>query len=47
MDEKELREHIAQQIESFEIGELNGVGMKYIAARIARGLPVGIVATNE
>jgi hypothetical protein len=36
-----MREHIAQQIEAIPLGEdnaqLNGVGMRMMAARVARG----------
>lgn len=34
--EGELREKIAQTIESVQIGSLNGLGMQIIAAKIAR-----------
>jgi hypothetical protein len=36
-----MREHIAQQIEAIDLGEdnaqLNGLGMRIMAARVARG----------
>ena len=36
-----MREHIAQQIEAISLGEdneqLNGLGMRMIAAKVARG----------
>lgn len=36
-----MREHIAQQIEAIPLGEenaqLNGLGMRMMAARVARG----------
>ncbi len=38
----DTREQIAEEIEALEIGELNAVGMRYIAARVARGLPTKI-----
>jgi uncharacterized membrane protein (DUF441 family) len=37
-EEQEIREEIATQIEAVEIKELNGLGMKIIAAEIARGV---------
>jgi hypothetical protein len=40
MNEKELREQIAKEIENIDVSgnaQLNGLGMKIIAARIARG----------
>jgi hypothetical protein len=39
MNEKELREKIAKEIESVNIedSETNGLGMKIIAAKIVRG----------
>ena len=38
---KEIREEIAQQIEAVDLGgsaQLNGLGMKILAAKIARGI---------
>ena len=38
---KEIREEIAQQIEAIDLGgsaQLNGLGLKILAAKIARGL---------
>jgi hypothetical protein len=39
MDEKQIREQIANDIEAINIEEskTNGVGMKILAAKIARG----------
>ena len=39
MDEKQLREQIAQEIEAIDIDQshTNAVGMKILAATIARG----------
>jgi len=39
MNEKELREKIAKEIESVDIedSKTNGLGMRIIAAKIARG----------
>jgi len=39
MNEQELREQIAQQIEAIEIenSKTNAVGMKILAAKVARG----------
>jgi len=40
MDEKQIRETIAKEIEAIDLGgsaQINGVGMKIIAAKIARG----------
>ena len=37
---KEMRESIAKEIESIDLGDsaqINGVGMKILAAKIARG----------
>ena len=34
---KQLREQIAQDIEAIEVGSSNGVGMKSLAAEVARG----------
>lgn len=36
-EEQKIREEIAKEIEAVEIKELNGLGMKIIAAEIARG----------
>ena len=40
MDEKELREQIAKAIESIEIlpDETNALGMRIMAAKVARGI---------
>ena len=41
MDEKQIREQIAKEIEAIDLGDtaqINGLGMKIIAARIARGI---------
>ena len=39
MDEKEIREQIAKEIEAIDIDQshTNAVGMKILAARVARG----------
>ncbi len=39
MNEKQLREQIAQEIEAIEIeaSKTNAVGMKILAAKVARG----------
>jgi hypothetical protein len=39
MDEKQIREQIAKEIEAIDInqGQTNAVGMKILAAKIARG----------
>jgi hypothetical protein len=39
MDEKQIREQIAKEIEAIEIevSKTNAVGMKILAAKIARG----------
>jgi hypothetical protein len=37
MDEKELREQIAKQIEAIPITVENAIGLQIIAAKIARG----------
>jgi hypothetical protein len=40
MDEKQIRETIAKEIEAIDLGgsaQINGVGMKILAARVARG----------
>ena len=40
MDEKQIRETIAKEIEAIDLGgnaQINGVGMKILAAKIARG----------
>ena len=40
MDEKQIREKIAKEIEAIDLGgnaQINGVGMKILAARVARG----------
>jgi len=37
MNEQELREQIAQEIEAVEVTSENGMGMQIIAAKIARG----------
>lgn len=37
MNEQELREQIAKDIEAYEIGKENALGMRMIAAEIARG----------
>ena len=39
MDEKQLREQIAQQIEAIEVeaSKTNAVGMQILAAKVARG----------
>ena len=39
MDEKQIRETIAKEIEAIDLGgsaQVNGVGMKILAAKIAR-----------
>jgi hypothetical protein len=39
MDEKQIRETIAKEIEAIDLGgsaQINGVGMKILAAKIAR-----------
>ena len=40
MDEKQIREIIAKEIEAIDLGgsaQINGVGMKILAAKVARG----------
>ena len=40
MDEKQIRETIAKEIEAINLGgsaQINGVGMKILAAKVARG----------
>lgn len=37
-EEQQIREEIAVQIEAVDLKELNGLGMKIIAAEIARGI---------
>ena len=40
MDEKKIRETIAKEIEAIDLGgsaQINGVGMKILAAKVARG----------
>jgi hypothetical protein len=40
MDEKQIRETIAKEIEAIDLGgsaQINGVGMKILAAKVARG----------
>ena len=40
MDEKQIRETIAKEIEAIDLGgsaQINGVGMKMLAAKVARG----------
>jgi hypothetical protein len=39
MDEKQIREQIAKEIEAIDIdqGHTNAVGMKILAAKVARG----------
>jgi hypothetical protein len=40
MDEKQIRETIAKEIEAIDLGgsaQINGVGLKILAAKIARG----------
>lgn len=40
MDEKQIREQIAKEIEDIDLGgtaQINGLGVKIIAAKIARG----------
>ena len=40
MDEKQIRESIAKEIEAIDLGgsaQINGVGMKILAAKVARG----------
>ena len=40
MDEKQIRETIAKEIEAIDLGDsaqINGVGMKILAAKVARG----------
>ena len=39
MDEKQIREIIAKEIEAIDLGgsaQINGVGMKILAAKVAR-----------
>ena len=39
MDEKQIRETIAKEIEAIDLGgsaQINGVGMKILAAKVAR-----------
>ena len=39
MDEKQIRETIAKKIEAIDLGgsaQINGVGMKILAAKVAR-----------
>ena len=39
MDEKQIREQIAKEIEAIDLGgnaQVNGLGMKILAAKIAR-----------
>ena len=39
MDEKQIREQIAKEIEAIDLGgsaQINGVGMKILAAKVAR-----------
>jgi hypothetical protein len=39
MDEKQIREQIAKEIEAIDLGgnaQINGVGVKILAAKIAR-----------
>ena len=40
IDEQELRERIAKEIESIDLGglaQVNGLGMRILAAKVARG----------
>ena len=40
MDEKQIRETIAKEIEAIDLGDsaqINGLGMKILAAKVARG----------
>jgi hypothetical protein len=40
MDEKQIRETIAKEIEAIDLdgsAQINGVGMKILAAKVARG----------
>ena len=40
MNEKQIRETIAKEIEAIDLGgsaQINGVGMKILAAKVARG----------
>ena len=40
MDEKQIRETIAKEIEAIDLGgsaQINAVGMKILAAKVARG----------
>lgn len=40
MDEKQIRETIAKEIEAIDLGgsaQINGFGMKILAAKVARG----------
>lgn len=37
MNEQELREQIAKEIEAYEVTKENGIGMQMIAIKIARG----------
>ena len=40
MDEKQIRETIAKEIEAIDLSgsaQINGVGMKILAAKVARG----------
>ena len=40
MNEKQIREQIAKEIEAIDLGgsaQINGVGMKILAAKVARG----------
>jgi len=37
-EEQQIREEIAVEIEAVDLKELNGLGMKIIAAEIARGI---------
>ena len=40
MDEKQIRETIAKEVEAIDLGgsaQINGVGMKILAAKVARG----------
>ena len=40
MDEKQIREQIAKEIEDIDLGgtaQINGLGMQILAAKIARG----------
>ena len=41
MNEKQIREQIAKEIEAIDLGgsaQINGVGMKILAAKIARNV---------